>query len=577
MPKLNLFTKMITLIVLMVVPIIVLYLYSNKVSTDVLASELNKSNVDQLSFFQTQVDNQVDQLTIWPTLLVHDPDIAAFKEVQLNQPDLGIEQISMIKRVQTKLGIQEGSSNWDSDLFIYSPSMNRVVSINDAKPYDREDLKARVHSRWQVRQETSGGEEQFVFSLVTVTPLSMFDRPDEADMIIEVRFDSGNIVDMLDQFKNDGRRDPIYYKKDTGIIYNRTADKVQTERIIEQLEEENGVVNGSLTVDIDGEKYLVNSVMSRSTGWYLIDYMPFSDILRPIHKSNELFYISAGSLLVMSCLAAYLLYAQVQVPLRQLVIAFQRLKNADYTVRLKPKGHTEFSFLYERFNMMVEQIEELFQHVYKEQLHVKEARLKQLQSQINPHFFYNCFSFISSMAKLENHHAVVAMSQSLSKYYRYTTRQERDLVSLGEELDFVDNYLVIQKMRMNRLHFEILVSARLRRIEIPPLVIQPLVENAVLHGIEPNADAGEIRIRCDADGPHIRIAVEDNGKGMAVEDRMALQYKMDKPMDEEMGCGLWNVHQRLQLGFGTEAGIRFEHSQLGGLKVTLQWTLPGQT
>ncbi|PZD95773.1 two-component sensor histidine kinase [Paenibacillus sambharensis] len=576
MPKLNLFTKIVTLIVLMVVPIIVLYLYSNKVSTDVLATELSKSNADQLSFFQTQVDTQVDQLTIWPTLLVHDPDIAALKEVQLVQHYLDLEQISVIKRVQTKLSIQESSSNWDSELIIYSPSINRAVSINDAKLYDREDLKARVHPNWQVRKGTGDAEEEFVFSMVTVTPISTLYRPDEANLIIEVRFDSGNIVKMLDQFKNDGRRDPIYYKKDTGIIYNRTADKEQTAQIIKQLERQNSGLSGSLTMNIDGEKYLVNTVMSRSTGWYLIDYMPLSDILRPIHKSNELFYISAGSLLVMSCLAAYLLYAQVQVPLRQLVIAFQRLKNADYSVRLLPKGRTEFSFLFERFNLMVEQIQELFQHVYKEQLHVKEARLKQLQSQINPHFFYNCFSFISSMAKLENHQAVVAMSQSLAQYYRYTTRQERDLVSLGEELDFVDNYLAIQKMRMNRLHFEIMVPARLRRIEIPPLVIQPLVENAVLHGIEPNADAGEIRVLCEVDGQQIKVTVEDNGKGMTVEDRMALQYKMDKPMDEEMGCGLWNVHQRLQLGFGSEAGIRFEHSQLGGLKVTLQWTILDQ-
>ncbi|MCZ4142000.1 two-component sensor histidine kinase, partial [Escherichia coli] len=167
------------------------------------------------------------------------------------------------------------------------------------------------------------------------------------------------------------------------------------------------------------------------------------------------FYGSMIFLLITGAFVAYLLYVQVQMPVKQLIRGFQRLKQEDYSVRIKPKGKNEFSFLSERFNSMVEKIQQLFEHVYLEQIHVREARLKQLQSQINPHFFYNCFSFITSMAKLKRVDAVVAMSHNLSRYYRYTTRQERDLVPLREEIEFVTCYLEIQQMRMERIRYTV--------------------------------------------------------------------------------------------------------------------------
>ncbi|MBO9600120.1 MAG: histidine kinase, partial [Cohnella sp.] len=223
------------------------------------------------------------------------------------------------------------------------------------------------------------------------------------------------------------------------------------------------------------------------------------------------------------------------------------------------------------FNSMVTQIQELFEKVYLEQIHVREARLKQLQSQINPHFFYNCFSFISSMAKLKNNSAIVAMSENLSHYYRYTTRQERDFVSLSEELDFVGSYLEIQKLRRNQLKVSIELPPRLRRIEIPPLIVQPLVENAVLHGIEEKSGEGLIQLTVSEVQGQFRIIVDDNGRGMDETGRRELARRLSAPMDDKTGCGLWNVNQRMQLRFGEKSGMSIEESPFGGLRVTLYW------
>ncbi|MHA6530829.1 sensor histidine kinase [Paenibacillus sp. BAC0078] len=574
MYRTNLFSKIVGIMVIMLIPITILYFYSNKTTTDVLRSELNTSNNNQLSFFQSQVETNMELLSSWPILLIHDPDILRLKDISLAQGKMNLDAIQMVKRIQTKISIQESSSNWNSKLFLYSPSIQRMVTENDATLYSDDDLKRKVKPGWHVEKIKDQGEERFLFSWYSFTPYMSEFSPQQAATIMKVEFDSRNIEDMLDKFKSDGRRDPFYYKPGTGLIFNRSSDRALAEQLVKRLEQGLLTDSGNRTLDIGQRSYSVNIVYSAKMGWYLIDYMPLSEILQPIHTSNRLFYVSVGALLLMSSLVAYLLYVQVQVPVRQLVGGFQKLKQGDYSVRVGIKGRNEFSFLSVRFNSMVEQMQELIENVLMEKIHVREARLKQLQSQINPHFFYNCFSFITSMAKLDNTKAVIGMSHNLSRYYRYTTRQERDLVPLPEEVEFVTHYLEIQKMRMARLQYSVSIPPQMRRLEIPPLVLQPLVENAVLHGIEPAADAGRLRITGTCSGRRMTLTVEDDGLGMQPESIAKLEQMLNQPMDEEMGCGLWNVHQRLRLRYGEESGITFAPSQLGGLQATIHWLLP---
>ncbi|MDH6427623.1 MULTISPECIES: histidine kinase [unclassified Paenibacillus] len=574
MYRYNLFTKIVSIMVIMLIPITILYFYSNKTTTDVLRTELNTSNNNQLSFFQNQVESNMELLSSWPILLIHDPDILSLKDTYLEKGRLNLDTINLIKRIQTKISIQESSSNWKSKLYLYSPSIHRMVSENDAKLYEDEDLKREVKSGWHVEKIEGQEGDRFVFSWFSFTPFMSEFAPEKVKTVMKVEFDSRNIEDMLDKFKSDGRRDPFYYKQGTGLIFNRSADKVLAKELVDRLEETQLKPSENRTVKIEGESYSVNIVYSDKMSWYLIDYMPLTEILHPILTSNRLFYFAISALLLMSCLVAYLLYVQVQVPIRLLVGGFQRLKQGDYSARVEIKGKNEFSFLSGRFNSMVEQIQMLIENVLMEKIHVREARLKQLQSQINPHFFYNCFSFITSMAKLDNMGAVVGMSHNLSRYYRYTTRQERDLVALSEEVEFVNHYLEIQKMRMSRLRYEINIPPQMRKRELPPLVLQPLVENAVIHGIEPVAKEGLVRITGSCAGREMTLTVEDDGQGMTPEGIIELENKLSRAMDEEMGCGLWNVHQRMRLRFGETSGLRISPSPLGGLQVTLQWLLP---
>lgn len=564
---------MLAIIVILLVPIILLYSYSIKTSTDVLRVQLEQSSRDQLKFFQQQMDTTIQSISLWPNLLIYDPDISNLKDIfDVTEEYLDLETIELVKRIQKKLSIQENSVNWESKLRIYSPALERVITSSSVYPYRKSEMKQALQNSWQVSTvKNEEGATEYIFTLRTVSPYSNVHQPNRANLIIEVEFSSRNMVQMLDSFRGDGQHNPFIYL-DTGEPIDGTySDQALVKEIISAIDYKRIEQSAHQIESIHHESYLIIVERSTTTGWMLIDYLPLSDMLLPIEKTNTLFYASVTALLLMAITVAYLLYVQVQVPIKQLVISFQKLKNEDYSVRLLPKGNTEFTFLFNRFNSMVSQIQALFKKSYLEQIHIREAKLKQLQSQINPHFFYNCFSFISSMAKLENHSAVIAMSQNLADYYRYTTRQEKELVTLAEELQFVQNYLDIGKMRMNRMEYSINISPWLKHEYIPPLVIQPLVENAVLHGIEQRVNAKRIDITVEeADGLRI-IKVEDDGKGMAADEMRELERSLHYPMHEDMGCGLWNVHQRMFIRYGSKAGITLEKSALGGLCVTIKW------
>jgi two-component system sensor histidine kinase YesM len=208
--------------------------------------------------------------------------------------------------------------------------------------------------------------------------------------------------------------------------------------------------------------------------------------------------------------------------------------------------------------------------VYEEQIRSREAMLKQLQSQINPHFLYNCLFYIKNMARLGDEESVVAMALNLGEYFRYTTRMNKETALFQEELDVVVNYLEIQNLRMKRIAYHIEVPEPIRILVIPRLMLQPIVENAVVHGIEPIDGKGEIRIHGAVQEGEYRVVVEDNGVGLDDEQLAQLQRRLELPEEEvSASYGLWNVNQRLKLMFAPGSGLLLSRSPLGGLAVTV--------
>ncbi|UQZ86289.1 Sensor histidine kinase YpdA [Paenibacillus konkukensis] len=555
--NMNTFGKVITLIVSLLVPIIVLYGYSHQVSVDVVKQTVEDGNRNRLSFFMSQMESMIEQLSRYSVVASKDYSITEYLNGRSHSSP--IVQVQRQQRISEMLNMQIATSSWNNQLILYMTDSREIISTDYSVAYSESYLRGSEFRKWSHR------------ALDNQTFFSRISESDKPNLLVEVRFADDNIENMLNLLKQGGDTDPFLYQRGQEPLTSRSANLPLVKGVIDQLERTPLEKAASRTITLNGEQYVVNYIRSESLGWYLVDYVPLEKIYSPITVSRNLFYVIAGLLLLLSILVTLLLYRHVQIPIRLLIRGVQRIKDGQYSARLKKQPNNEFDFLFNSFNEMAEQIQDLIEKVYKETLRSKEATLKQLQAQINPHFLYNCLFYIKSMANLGEKEAVAAMALNLGEYYRYATRTEKQMTKLREELKLVENYLIIQNLRMERFHYEIDIPEAMLDLTIPRLVLQPLVENAIVHGIENSPAFGLIAISGESrDGLH-RIIVDDNGSGITEEGMCRLQKEMTMPMGEDTGCGLWNIHQRLSQMYEGRSGLSFSPSPMDGFRVVMAW------
>lgn len=568
--KMGIFSKIILLIALLLTAVLILYGRSNYISVKVVERTLKDANNEQLSFFVHQLDTTIQQLSTFTVTLNDDPDIVKFQSKFIESSYMNINAIFQKERILQKLLIQSLSAAWNNELSVYSPSLREALSTNSNKRYDEERLKRQIHRGWQVYGQGEGGDSRFEFSYYTVEPSSSFERFDQLKRIIEVRFGEQELRKALDEYKASGTRNPFFYHPDYGVIPNSTAQPEQTEQVVRQLKQAGLDTYGTLEVDVQQSPYLVTYIQSEQLGWYVVDYVAVDEILAPINESRNYFYGSMAILIIVSLFATFMLYRHVQIPVRELTRGVRTIERGNYSARMRGHHSADFKFLFSSFNRMAERIENLIQTVLTERIRIREAELKQLQTQINPHFLFNCFAFIMSMAKSGKTDLILTITHSLSKYYRYTTRSEVMVCKLEEELGFVRHYLLIHQLRMPRLQYDIQVEEALHDLVIPKLLIQPLVENAIIHGIEAKLSASRVNIIGKATEDGCRIIVEDDGQGMSREEMDRLMNRINGPLLEEMGCGMWNVNQRVKMMFGEGSRLSYERTEDGWTRAILQ-------
>ncbi|MCK9858473.1 sensor histidine kinase [Paenibacillus sp. ATY16] len=564
--RLNTFTKIVGIIVLLLIPIIALYWFSNKTSMDVVMNEVEISMHKDLSYFAAETDDTAEQLAKSGLMITEDINVRTLEFLEIATL---YEQTDQKIRIADKLRLINASSDWDTTISIYAPATNTFVSTDFHLQYDK-DLVAKNYSKvWKYTENVAPyyqNNPRFVRFLSEPYDSSS----SNAGVIVEVSFAADELVKALERFKAGSKGDVFFSSPDRKILAVNGSDTELQKKLLAKVNLEKLSESQYTRIKLDGIEYTVNSVYMPELGWYLFDYLPIDDVVRPITANSNLFYICIVFLLIGSTIAAYVLYTNVQVPIRELIRGVKKLKKGEYPKLKVFHPNNEFHFLLVSFNDMASQIEQLIQNVYLEQIRSRDANLKQLQSQINPHFLYNCFSLIRSLTRLGEKESVMELALHLSRYYRYTTRSERQLAYLREEVELVKSYLAIQAMNVQDMTYVITIPEAMDELEIPRLILQPIVENAVLHGLEP-IGGGEVRITGSQNDRYNVITVTDNGVGVTEEQLAQLKLQMSMPPTEDKGCALWNTRQRMTLQYGQEAGVRLIRGDDGGLTVELYW------
>ncbi len=350
--------------------------------------------------------------------------------------------------------------------------------------------------------------------------------------------------------------------------------EIYIDRIKQNLEEGNKYEDN---IEIwENDVQIVTSLLRETIFQYI--YYEIRDIQQSRMEYQDFFentvrfsLIAFAFILVLIVLLSYHIPLSITRPIRKLSEVTDQVSKGDLSVRSDVKTGAEVSALSDSLNSMIDKINELLEQVTQEQVRLRKAEFELLQSQINPHFLYNTLDTIIWLAEAGQQKQVVSMVGSLSEFFRTSLNQGKDIVSIKEEVQHVRSYLEIQQVRyQDILNYEINIPNELDRYLIPKITIQPLVENALYHGIKNKRGLGHITINGRKENDYFVLEIKDNGIGMSEERLMQVRdgIQCKTPTEKDI-YGLYNVNERIRLNFGEEYGIRIESTYMEGTIVSI--------
>lgn len=334
----------------------------------------------------------------------------------------------------------------------------------------------------------------------------------------------------------------------------------------------------SQTAELDGQSYLVSMGTLALNGWRIYILKPESEMFDNINQVTKLIVLLTMGLTFISLLIVAFLAHQLTSSLKRLAVQMNRMRNGELDARYYYPYRDEVGSLAQSFNFMADEIQkyvgkqEEYIRVLKEerdfaaevQKQKRKAELKALQAQINPHFLYNTLNTITWQAADQGADEISILSNSLGKFFRLSLSKGAEVIPVRDEAEHVKSYLSIQEIRYaDKMTYDIDIPEEILEKRILKLVLQPLVENAIYHGIKPKEGMGHIKIRAAlTEASVIRFVVEDDGMGIPPEKLTAINYGLKEAItDYRDGYGIYNVNERIRLYYGRDYGLCYESGE----------------
>lgn len=359
----------------------------------------------------------------------------------------------------------------------------------------------------------------------------------------------------------------IVYHPQQQQLYN----ELQTENISLIMDtDEDTVLTGTGN---DGKLYSISR--SEKTGWTVVDCTNVKELLSKSRQAQSVYVLMAIILVIVALLFSRFMARSITLPIQKLRDSMKKVQEGDFSVSdVVVDSKNEIGSLTKSFDVMTHRIHELMEQNVHEQEEKRRSELKALQSQINPHFLYNTLDSIIWMAEGKKNEEVVLMTASLARLLRQSISNEDEVVPIANEVEYARGYLTIQKMRYkDKLEFQIEVDSSILYIPLIKLVLQPIIENAIYHGLKYKESKGLLIVKGFMKDGNAVLQVIDDGVGMD-EETLAHIYDKHKVNYHSNGVGVYNVQKRLKLYYGEDYGITYT-SELGkGTTATI--TIPGR-
>ncbi|WP_018884741.1 cache domain-containing sensor histidine kinase [Paenibacillus massiliensis] len=419
-------------------------------------------------------------------------------------------------------------------------------------------------------QNMYAGSYPWVVSMSKGITVRRNGQDEQVILLVDINFKQ---IDELSRRVSLGQRGYVYIIDESAgnIVYHPQQQLMYMGLKRENIEQAL-VATGTYEDTAEGQQRL-NAVKSvANIGWKIVGVAYKEEIMTTRHEVTAYLLRMLVVVLVLVIIISILLSTTLTRPIRRMERRMKTVEQGDFNVELPMTGPLEVQQLSRRFNLMVSQIRTLMDEIIREQEQKRQLELAALQAQINPHFLYNTLNSVVRMVGMSRNEEVITMITSLSKLFRLSLSQGRTIITVREELEHVYHYLTIQQMRFKQ-KFQFHIDAEEQTLDCTTLklILQPLVENAIVHGIEGLGDEGFIQIRTYTNEQLLYIEVSDNGMGMS-EEQMKRLFTGKPVVKSGAGSGVAvrNVHDRIRLVYGEGYGLTFDSELEEGTVVTIR-------
>jgi len=587
---LNIRTKLILyflIAILLPTSLISLILYFR--STEIITEKINMSIVKDLRSVESIMLHKLDSINDYSVLITLNTELQSI--ISSKQPQEDEEIIDEVLKLDSIL-----DSYYISDFSaITKTPLYPKIYVMDRPKYRNVHLSDKVFDISEIENEAWYADLPNKLTVIGMNRVTVSGRQAEtlrisrklvalrgADMapeaaLLTTDIDADYFIQLLDTYKaTSGSLIQLLDGKDQPVLSSRGVANWEQWSGRDKLDMEELKRVGTLELqELGGVKMLVSAVPIESIGWTVVSFTPLSEINVEQRNLNSVVLVIMLISMVFALMVARILAGNISKPILALVKSMSFVDHDNLNIKMSYHKKDEFGILFNQYKRMMEKIKDLVERLYVSEvrekeaaLKAKDAELKALQAQINPHFLYNTLDSINLYAMRHHVPNISLMVNSLSNFFRYGLSKGKSVITLQDERKHVESYLEIQKMRFgDRLHYDFDFPHEVKKCLIVKLALQPLVENAIIHGIQQGERPGHVHISAVINNDRLQIRIADNGAGGNIE-QMEEMLNVESTMNHSFGTR--NVNQRIKYVFGKQYGLTFSHNESGGITVIVE-------
>ena len=522
--------------IFMAIPIIVITYIANKISANSLLEQTRINDLQTIGCLQESTDTLLDSVESLSGIIARDQSVKDYLSASYS---LAHEQPEAYASLD--FGILAAPYLSSADFLLGASLLNTDCAFVGEQKYNKNQLS------WHFNRSLLSDCEKDRF--IWTTPHMLVDNVyiiNDAELSSDTKAVLQECYIISDKTYSSSDFNPytasFYYK--SKINYNYLVN------------------NSSIITSSNGQKVTVTSQKYPRMGWVYLIVSPFSNINQLVLSHLSQIFITCVACIVFALVSAYSISRIITRPIFSLNKTMEKVKNGNLEVRQENIPNDEIGMLGQTFNSLLDKISELMNNIKEQQKNKRKLQLQLIQAQVKPHFLYNVLEMVNSFIRDHMDDYALNSIAHLANFYRTSLSDGHDIISIGREVNMTENYLSLQQLRyIEFMEFSLDVADEISSCQIPKLTLQPLVENAIYHGLKTKCEKGELKVTGYLKDKRIFFEIYDSGAGMDC-DTITSIYDSLKEERLTKDFGISNIVKRLNIHFNNKAEIEI-HSEPG--------------